>query len=62
MEDSVCDVRLGEIDMEQTVAAVSRYATLKTGDVIVAAFLPWVVGVKAGDDLRVDVDEGRRCL
>lgn len=57
LEDSVCDVGLGDIAVEQTVAAVSRYATLKTGDVIVAAFLPWVVGVKAGDDLRVDVDE-----
>ena len=33
LEDSVCDVGLGDIAVEQTVAAVSRYATLKTGDV-----------------------------
>lgn len=54
--DSLHRVRVDEIAMPQAVAAVSRYATLKTGDVIVAAFLPGFVDVAAGDDLAVYID------
>lgn len=47
---------LDDVDFRGAIAAVSRYATLKTGDIIVAAFIHDAADVKAGDDIRVCVD------
>lgn len=47
---------LGDVDFRGAIAAVSRYATLKTGDIIVAAFIHDVADVNAGDDICVRVD------
>lgn len=49
-------LNLNDVCADQAIAAVSRYATLKTGDIVVAAFLPGAREVRAGDDFNLEVD------
>lgn len=49
------DIAPAEMRVEEAVSAVSRYATLKIGDVVLPCALPDMVSVKAGDDISVKV-------